>query len=75
MRFLELQDNNKEVKKLRSEELSEGWEDIEEVFHYKYFLYVLKVICSKLISRHYENPLASHFGIKKMQKLIARKYY
>ncbi len=34
MRLPELQDNNKEAMKLRSEGLPEGWEDIEQVLHY-----------------------------------------
>ncbi len=75
MRLPELQDDNKEAIKLRSEGLPEGWENIEQVFHYQGFLYVPKVIRSKLISRHHNNPLASHFGIKKTRELIARKYY
>lgn len=66
MRFAELQDNDKEAKKFRSEELLEEWEDIEEMLHYKDFLYVLKIICSELISRHYNNFLTSHFDIQKI---------
>ncbi len=61
--------------KLRSKGLSEGWEDIEQVFHYQGFPYVPKVIRLELISRHHDNPLADHFGIEKTRKLIARKYY
>lgn len=77
MRFLELHDNDKEVKKLRSEQqqLLESWEDIEQVLHYQDFLYISKVIHLGLISRHYDNALVSHFGIEKTQELIARKYY
>ena len=29
----------------------------------------------ELISRHHDNLLAGHFGIKKIQELVARKYY
>ncbi len=71
----ELQDDNKEAMKLRSEELPEGWEDIEQVLHYQGLPYVPKVIHSELISRHHDNPLAGHFGIEKTCKLIATKYY
>ncbi len=38
MRLLELQNDNKEAKKLWSEGLLEGWEDIEEVLYYQSFL-------------------------------------
>ncbi len=74
MRLPELQDDNKEAMKLRSEGLSEDWEDIEQVLHYQGLLYVPKVICSELIIRHYNDPLAGHFGIKKIRELIARYY-
>ena len=75
MRLPELQDNNKKAKKLRSKRLPEGWEDIKHVLYYQSFSYILKVIRSELISRHYNNPHASHFGIEKTWELIARKYY
>ena len=29
----------------------------------------------ELMSRHYNDPLADNFGIKKSQKLVAQKYY
>ncbi len=35
MRLPELQDDDKEAMKLRSEGLPEGWEDIEQVLHYQ----------------------------------------
>ncbi len=75
MRLPELQDDDKEAMKLRSERLSEGWEDIKQLLHYQGLLYVSKVIRSELISRHHNDPLAGHFGIEKTRKLIARKYY
>ncbi len=75
MRLLKLQDDDKEVKKLRSEELLKGWKGIEGVLHYQNLLYILKVIRLELISRHHNNPFVGHFGIKKTQKLIAKKYY
>ena len=75
IRLPKLQNNNKKSEKLKSERLPEGWEDIKEMFYYKSLLYIPKIICSKIISRHYDNPLISHFGIKKTQELIARKYY
>ncbi len=61
--------------KLRSEGLSESWEDIEQVLYYKGLPYIPKIIRPELISRHHDDPLAGHFGIKKTCELIARKYY
>ncbi len=75
MKLPELQDDDKEVMKLRSEGLSEGWKDIEQVLYYQGFPYIPKVICSELISRHHDDLLAGHFSIEKTCKLIARKYY
>ncbi len=75
MRLSELQEDDKEAMKLRSEGLPEGWEDIEQVLHYQGLPYVPKVIRSELISRHHDDPLAGHFGIEKTRELIAKKYY
>ena len=75
MRLPELQNDDKEAKKLRSEGLSEGWEDIEQGFNYDGFLYVPKFISSELIKRHYDNLFACHFDIKMTEELIPRKYY
>ncbi len=74
MRLLKLQDDDKEVMKLRSEGLPEGWEDIEQVLHYQGLPYVSKVIRLELISKHHNDPLAGHFGIEKTRELIVRKY-
>ena len=65
MRLFKLQNNNKKVKKLKSEKLLEGWEDIEEVLYYLSLLYILKVIYSELINRHHNNLLIGHFRIEK----------
>ncbi len=34
-----------------------------------------EIVKTKLISRHHDDPLASHFRIDKTQELITRKYY
>ena len=66
MRLFELQDDDKEAKELRSEQvLLEDWKDIKQVLHYQELPYVPKVICSELISRHHNDLLAGHFGIEK----------
>ncbi len=65
MRLPELQDDDKEAKKLRSKGLSGGWEDIKQVLYYQGLPYIPKVICSELISRYHNDPLAGNFGIEK----------
>ncbi len=75
MRLPELQNINKKAKKLRTEGLLESWKDINQVLSYQSLLYVLKVICLELISRHHNDCRISYFDIEKTQELIARKYY
>lgn len=70
-----LQDNNKKAEKLRLERLSKSWKGIKEVLHYQDLPYVSKIICLKLISRYYNNFLVINLGIKKIHKLITKKYY
>ncbi len=65
LRLSELQDDDKEAKKLRSERLSEGWENIKDVLNYLSLLYVSKVIRSELISRHHNDLHIDYFGIEK----------
>ncbi len=72
MRLSELQDNTKKIKKLKSEGLPKGWDDIKKMFHYQMLLYISNNICSKLINKYYDNILTGHFEIK---KLIVKKYY
>ena len=45
------------------------------MLYYQGLLYVPKIIRTELISRYHNNLLVSHFGIKKTQELVARKYY
>ncbi len=61
----ELQNDDKEAIKLRSEGPPEGWEDIEQVLHYQGLPYVPKVICSELINRHHNDPvLLTNTGLR-----------
>ena len=45
------------------------------MLHHQGLPYVPEIIQTELISRHHDNLLAGHFGIKKTRKLVARKYY
>ncbi len=65
MKLPELQDDDKEAKKMRSKGLSEDWKDIEQVLYYQNLLYIPKVICSELINRYHDNPLIGYFSIEK----------
>ena len=72
MRLPELQDDDKEAKKLKSEQvLFKGWEDIEQVLYYYGLSIVLKVIHLE----YHNDPLIGHFDIEKTRELIAKNYY
>ena len=74
LRLQKLQAKNEQARKTRAE-YSKGWDDIDGMLHHQDLPYVPKIIRIELISRHHNNPLADHFGIKKIRELIARKYY
>ena len=72
----ELQEEDKQARKLRAKQLvKDGWENINGVLHYQGLSYVPEIIQTELISKHHNYLLASHFGIEKTHKLVARKYY
>lgn len=74
MRLLESQDSDTKANQLRSKDLPEGQEDIEDVLQYQSLLYVLEIISFTVISRHHDNALARHFRFEKTTELVARKY-
>ena len=45
------------------------------MLYYQGLPYLSEIIRAELISRHHDDLLAGHFGIKKKRKLIVRKYY
>ena len=73
----ELQAKDKQARKLKADQQlgQQGWDNIDGVLHYQSLLYVPEIIRTELISRHHNDPLASHFGIKKRRELITWKYY
>ena len=74
LRLQELQAKDEQAWKTRAKH-SESWDNINVVLHNQGLPYVSEIIRTKLISRHHDNLLAGHFGIKKTSELIARKYY
>ena len=74
LRLHELQEENIQAKKIKANK-PKGWEESDGVFQHQGFPYISEIIKTKLISRHYDNQLVGHFGIKKIWELIARKYY
>ena len=76
LQFSELQENNEEARLFRGfAGFSKDWEDIEGVLQYQELPYIPAIICSKVISRHHDDPLARHFDIDKTRELVGRKYY
>ncbi len=67
---------NQEAQKISEQGLKDGWEEnADRVLYYQGLSYMPEIVRTKLISRHYNDPLAGHFGIDKTQELIAQKYY
>ena len=76
LRLQELQGEDEQARKLRAEQpVKEGWEDIDGVLHHQGLPYILEIIRTKLVSKHHNDPLVGHFGIKKIRELVTRKYY
>ena len=75
LRLVELQIEDSQARKIKAEKLGRNLEDSDEILYDQGPPYVYEFIRTELISRHYDDPLASHFGIEKTQELIARKYY
>ena len=75
LRFLELQESDKEAQKIRVEEPKSDYEEVDGVLHHQRLPLVPEVIQTELISRHHYNPLIRHFGINKTRELVGRKYY
>ena len=75
--MLELQNNDKEAKAIRSDVagLTEDWKNDKGMLQYQSLPYVPEIICFKEINCHHDDLLAEHFGIDKIQELVARKYY
>lgn len=74
LRLPKLEKNNPKIREL-GKDLPEGWKDVKDIFYYQSILFVPKIICLKIISRHYNNPLAGYFGIKKARKFVTKKYF
>ena len=75
LKIHKLQAKDKHACKLRVEQLVKDWQDIDCMLHHQGLSYVPEIIQTELISRHHDDPLASHFGIEKTQELLSRKYY
>ena len=75
LRLVELQAEDGQAWKIRVEKLGRNWEDCDRILHHQGLLYVSEIIRTELISKYYDDLLAGYFGIEKMRKLVARKYY
>ena len=72
LRLQELQKTDSEAQELRSKE---GYKEVKKVLYHQGPPFMPKAIWMELISRHHDDCLAGHFGIKKTRKLLARKYF
>ena len=65
----ELQEANSKAQELRKQG-QEVYKKVDGVFHHQGLLFMPNAIRIGLISRHYDNLLAGHFGIEKTEKLL-----
>ena len=75
LRLVELQTEDGQAQKIRAEELAGNLEDFNRILHHQSLPYISEIIRTELISRYHNDLLAGHFGIKKTQELVIRKYY
>ena len=74
LRLAELQESDEEVRRIRTEGLNE-YKKLDGVLYHQGLPFVPEIIQTKLISWHYDDPLAEHFGIDKTKDLVSRIYY
>ena len=72
---MELQAEDGQAQKIKGEKLGGNCKDSDRILHHESLPYIPEIIKMKLSSRHYDDPLAGHFGIEKTQELVARKYF
>ena len=75
LRLSELQESDNKAQKIRAKRSKDDYEEVDGVLHHQGLLFVLEAIRTELISRHYDDLFARHFGIDKTRELIGRKYY
>lgn len=74
LRLPKLQTKDIHAKAIRLE-AHKNWEDFNSVFYKNDFLYVFKLIITKLISEYHNDPLSDHFQIEKTKKLFFQNYF
>ena len=76
LRLLEVQELNDKMQRIKAtKELWDGYKEVDRVLHHQGLPLGSEIIWTKLISWHYDNPLARHFGIDKTREFVGRKYY
>ena len=74
LKLQELQEANNKAQELKQQNAN-GYKKIDEIFYQKGLPFVPKAIWTKLISHYDNNFLADYFGIEKIYRLLAQKYY
>lgn len=70
-----MQVKNSQVWKLRKKKLDRNKKSFNRILYDQSLFYIFEIIRTKLISQYYNSSLASHFDIKKIRKLVIRKYH
>ena len=65
LKLVELQAEDGQVQRIKAEKLGRNEEDSNDILYHQILPYISEIIRIELISRHDDDPLASHFGIEK----------
>ena len=66
MRLPELQVKEQAVIKIRQQSLKEGYAEVKSRLYYQGRPYQFEIIRTEIKNIPHDNPLASHFGVKKL---------
>ena len=74
LRLAKLQKLNSKAWKIQTEGRVR-YKEIDKVLYYQELFFLPKIIWTKLISKHHNNPLVGQFDINKTRKSTGRKHY
>ena len=64
-----------QAQKIQAKKLARNWQDSSGILHHQRLSYNSEIIIIELIKKQYNDIIVDYFGIEKLWKLVARKYY
>ena len=75
LRLAELVVGDGQAWKIRAKKLGKNQQDSDGILHHQSVPYISKIIRNELISSHYNDQLASYFGIEKIREFVTKNNY